>query len=646
MDTLFEVSPDHITKANLEATRAIIQSTSDWIWEIDAQGRYTYCSEKIEKILGYTVNEILGKSPFDLMPPDELEHMLDVFREIVEKKLPIVDLENWNLHKDGHRVCLLTNGIPMFNDLGNLKGFIGADKDITERKLAEEVLKISENKYRHLVETSNDLVWISNLEGVYTFCNNAIFVLLGYSIDEFIGASTFDLIHPDYIDPIKTMLENCIGKKEGWRNVVVEWLHKDGSYRYFESTANPLFNSNGVLIGYSGIDRDITDRRQIEQDLIKTKERAEESDRLKSSFLANMSHEIRTPLNGILGFSELLKIPNLNGEDQLKYISLIEKSGIRMLNTINDIIDISKIEAKQVVVFRTQTNINNKLETIFEFFRRTAERKGLQFLYNTTPTEQEYIINTDKDKLITILTNLINNAIKFTQNGSVEYGYTRKNNQLEFYIKDTGIGIHQKHQDIIYQHFRQVEEGISRGYEGSGLGLSITKAFVELLGGTIWFESEFGEGTTFFFTIPIDDVMTNNDKMALDNSGNDNNPALRKLKVLIAEDDSSSATYLAFILKPLSKETLIAKTGAEAVKIFQENPGIDLILMDIQLADMNGYDVTRLIRKENKDVIIIAQTAYALSGDREKSIKAGCNDYIPKPIESRILKSMIQKHCI
>jgi signal transduction histidine kinase len=243
-------------------------------------------------------------------------------------------------------------------------------------------------------------------------------------------------------------------------------------------------------------------RRQAEIALTKAKEKAEESDRLKSAFLTNMSHEIRTPMNGIIGFTELLKEPLLTVEEKNDFIQTIQISGARMLNTINSIVDISKIESGLISVDIKETNLNEKMEFTYKFFKPEVESKGLQFLFKTSLPTNEAIINTDNEKVYGILTNLVRNAIKFTFEGSIEFGYEKKDEYLEFFVKDTGVGIPENQKELIFERFRQGSESHNRGYEGSGLGLSISKSYVEMLGGKIWVESEEEKGSIFYFTIP------------------------------------------------------------------------------------------------------------------------------------------------
>ncbi|MDA3943129.1 MAG: response regulator [Bacteroidetes bacterium] len=415
------------------------------------------------------------------------------------------------------------------------------------------------------------------------------------------------------------------------------------------------------------------------RELLKAKEQAEENDRLKSAFLANMSHEIRTPMNGILGFAELLKEPGLAGDEQQKYIRIIEKSGARMLNIINQIVDISKIEVGLMELDIQPTNVNEQIEYIYTFFKPEAAAKGVKLSFKNALPAKEATIKTDREKVYAILTNLVKNAIKYTKAGSIELGYVStglsasespsdstnqiqskvgersRTPELEFYVKDTGIGIPAERHEAIFERFIQADIEDSMAFQGAGLGLAITKAYVEMLGGKIRVESnpvgksggnlpaDKAGGSTFYFTLPYNtEPAAEAIERQLEPSAQ--NETVSKLNILIVEDDETSEMLLDSYIKIFGREILKARTGVEAVEACRNNPDIDLILMDILMPGMGGYEATAQIREFNKEVIIIAQTAYGMSGDREKAIESGCNDYIAKPIRKTQLHALIQKY--
>ena len=446
-----------------------------------------------------------------------------------------------------------------------------------------------------------------------------------------------------------------------------EIVLKSGSI--FDRFSSPMVGPHDRYYGRIWSFHDISEHKQVVDELIRAKEHAEESDRLKSAFLANMSHEIRTPMNGIIGFAGLLKEPKLSGEEQFEYIGIIEKSGARMLNIINDIMSISKVESGQMDVSVKETNINDQIQYIYTFFKPEAELKGIRLTVEKLLPDKEAIIRTDKEKVYAILTNLVKNAIKFTHTGSIEFGYNLKpvhpdsdhfgpkkagelvnvpagEVELEFYVKDTGSGIRPEQQEFIFERFRQGSESLTRNYEGAGLGLAISKAYVQMLGGEIWVESNEGFGSVFYFTLPYNGIQEEKNNMK---SSVSVEPAQfvskgSELKVLIAEDDKESAMYIEKAILLISTEVLVVRNGIEAVEACRKMPDIDLVLMDIKMPVMDGYEATREIRRFNSKVIIIAQTAFALSGDREKAIESGCNDYIAKPINKAKLIGLMKKY--
>jgi CheY-like chemotaxis protein len=354
-------------------------------------------------------------------------------------------------------------------------------------------------------------------------------------------------------------------------------------------------------------------------------------------------------MNGIIGFTGLLKEPMLTGEEQKEYIDIIEKSGLRMLNIINDIISISKIESGITDIIVSRFNINEMIEKICNSLRSEADQKNIKILITPGLSKNESYIRSDKDKVYAIISNLLKNAVKFTNKGSIEAGYLKIAGELKFFVRDTGIGVQQDRLEIIFERFRQGSELLIRNYEGAGLGLSISKGYVMMLGGRIWVENYHNssqsfidqQGSVFYFTLPDLPNEENNAKnMVQENRKHEE----RDLRILIVEDDQVSEMLLSLVARQISKHILKVGSGLEAIEACRSYPDIDLILMDIKMPEMDGYEATRRIRIFNKDVIIIAQTAYVLPGDRQNAIDAGCNDYISKPVNPGLLHTLINKY--
>ena len=395
---------------------------------------------------------------------------------------------------------------------------------------------------------------------------------------------------------------------------------------------------------------EVTEHKQTSQKLLISKEKAEESERLKSAFLANMSHEIRTPMNGILGFANLLLSTDLSSENSTKYIDLINKSGLRLLNTINDIIAVSKIDSYQISINIEKVNLSEQMDEIYSFFEVQCREKGISLKMNNCILPSTVTAKTDKTKFVSILTNLINNAIKYTDKGEIIVDCTKERGQITFFVKDTGIGIPKERQDAIFNRFEQADIEDSYAREGSGLGLSISKSYIEMLGGKIWVESEVNKGSTFFFMLPLEleeDTISHEPPLELESSIEKSlNNNSKKIKILIAEDDIISFNFFTTILRKRNYELLHAKTGTQTVEICKNNQDIDIILLDIRMPEMDGYEAVKEIRKFNKKVFVVAQTAYAFSFDKEKALESGCNEYISKPINRNKLFRIIDNFLI
>ena len=393
--------------------------------------------------------------------------------------------------------------------------------------------------------------------------------------------------------------------------------------------------------------QEIQKKEAIQKNLESAKEKAEESDRLKSAFLANMSHEIRTPMNGIIGFSQILQESDYPKDQQKKFINIIHSRTQHLLNIINDLVDVSKIEADQLTVEFQHFHLNDVMEELYSIYSNelaNREKDYIQLNLHLGLNYEESYIESDFNRFRQIMDNLLNNAMKFTREGTVEFGYESwSKGYLLFYVKDSGKGIPKDQQEHIFERFRQAGDSTAKTQEGTGLGLTISKNLVELLGGKMWMKSTEGEGSVFYFTLPYEEQSSKqSEKKKKAEQGISKGEGKT---VLLIEDDQTSREYIKALLEPHGLSLITCETGKEGYEAFINHPGIDLILMDIKLPDTDGLEVTRKIRASatNEDVPIIAQTAYAMSGDAKKSIDAGCNDYISKPVDKKELLEKIGK---
>lgn len=505
-------------------------------------------------------------------------------------------------------------------------------------KLDKENAKLnaSEAKFRNLFENHTAVQLIIDPEdGKIIAANNAAIKFYGYTPEQFEKMCVKDI---NILSPkqIKHEMESARANQKNY----FEFKHRkaDGTIVDVEVYSNAV-QIDGKEYLYS-IVHDITQKNLLKKELISSKEKAEEHDRLKTAFLQNISHEIRTPLNGILGFSQLLQDEDNSPEDIKEYTNVIIKSGNRLLELVNNILDISKIETGQLEIQKSTFSLKTVFYELAAFFEYEAKSRRLQLIFPSMSHNEDYLIHTDYNRFFQIFMNLIKNALKFTPQGSVKFGFQVNDDEYLFYVSDTGIGIPKEMEDKIFERFVQVESSKTINYQGAGLGLSICKGLVELLGGRIWYDSALGIGTTFYFTIPKDKAVSQ--KVNVEN-GDKKIEFEQKLTILVAEDDEHSYQLLEKYLSNSNSKILHAKDGKEALEIFKNHQDIDLILLDIKMPEINGFDVAQAIRKENSTVKIIAQTAYAQLQDKEKALQSGCDDFIAKPYRKKDIISLIKK---
>ncbi len=644
-DIDYQQRAEEALRESEEKYRKLVESLEDVIISFSLDGTILYCSPNMKKFGGYDPEEEIGHHFSRYIADEQIKQELqELFQEIIKTKKP-VSFEFLYKPKSKEPFYVEATATPNISQISNaIVSVLCIVRDITERKKAEEELSHSKTLLRDIMDLVPVFICAKNLDGRFILVNKKLTDFYGTTVEEMT-----DMLHADLCkdeNELRAMLaDDRVVIESGKPKFIPEETMKnpDGSITVLETYKIP-FNAHGepaVLIAAI----DITKRKQAEEDLESALERATESDRLKSVFLSTMSHELRTPLNAVIGFSEMIADSELSEEETKEFANTILTSGDNLLSIINDIFDITLIETDKVEINKEKISINKMLESINSGFMKNDKilNNKINLILNKELDEESDIIHTDKTKFRQILINLIGNAFKFTHQGTIEFGYqVKKDNNtsfLQFYVKDTGIGIPENKQSIIFERFRQADDSNTRQYGGTGLGLAISEKLAELLGGKIWVESEEGKGSTFYFTLPFEPVVKITDidtekieKFEYDWQGK---------TILVVDDFFLIYKFFESILKKTNAKLIWAQDGKEAISIFESNKEIDMVLMDIQLPDINGYEVTKQIKKINKAIPVIAQTAYALYGDREKALKAGCDDYITKPInKDELLRKM------
>lgn len=518
------------------------------------------------------------------------------------------------------------------NDIQQLTLIMQGMWRIIERNKYENELRV----FKESLENSTDAIGMSTPEGIHYYQNKAFTDLFGEIDPE--PSECLYVNHSVGEEVFRTIMSG-----DNWTGEVQMYARDKRIVDIFlRAYANK--DSNGNITTLVGIHTDITDKKKVEKAIMLAKEKAEESDRLKSVFLANVSHEIRTPMNAILGFLELLKGEGLSHERMTGYIDIVNQSGKRLLNTINDIIEISKIEAGQSEVNISEVNISKIMKFHLDFFRQQCFDKGILLKMNEQIPYEYSSVMTDKHKLDGILTNLINNAIKFTHEGNIEFGNRIENDMILFYVKDTGMGISPEKQSSVFERFVQVGEKKTKSHEGSGLGLSIVKAYIDMLGGKIWLESELNKGSTFYFSIPF--MPVNFDVPFSQSDLKETDQKVQKKSILVFDKDELNFQYVEKILIEEQISYIHSENETETLQVLKSHPEISLILVNIKMPEMHEINVIKKIRAFNKNIPIVAQTAYLWSDKSELSKEISCNDYILKPADKMELLRVMSKYAV
>ena len=517
--------------------------------------------------------------------------------------------------------------------------------DITRLKKNELNLRASEEKFRELSENIQEIYWLWAKEKLL-YVSPAYEKIWGCEVRSLYEKpdSFTHYIHPD--DRNKFLLKYKKFESSGQFDEEYRIIRPDGEMRWIWARYFPVLNEKGVMYRYAGVAQDITRRKQIEHELILARDKAEESDKLKSAFLANMSHEIRTPMNGILGLAQFLKDPDLPAQERDMYIDLINNSGKLLMNIINDIIDIAKIEAGQISISKADCNIGELLNTIVKTYRArlvSEEKTGVEIMLIENAGGGECIAVTDAFRLQQILNNLVGNAYKYTSQGSIEISWMLENDHLKFIIADTGIGIPEEKHKVIFERFSQVDYTSTRQYGGTGLGLAISKGLTELLGGSIGLASSPGKGSTFWFTIPYEKSSHTAPVVAEAPAAKAATYNWKGKCAVVVEDDDINYKVIEIFLRKTAITLLRFNNGKDAVEYIRQEKPADVVLMDIQLPGMDGYTATRKIKKHKPALPLIIQTAHALVEERQRCIDAGADDFITKPVEAALLYASLSR---
>jgi len=549
-----------------------------------------------------------------------------------------------------HKVAKLNNELFLKN-----KTLINSNYELERineelSKANEQVAKNNENyksallqanRFSEIIDNLPSYVYLKNSNHQYTYANQITLKLFNKTKENIYGSFDTEFFPHDTAELVWKIDQQILEKGECTRNEVEVKLDEDVSVFYLE-LKYPIYDEQGTIYGLCGISTDISELKNTEKALKAAKEKAEESDKLKSAFLANLSHEIRTPMNGILGFLKLLQKPQLTKEKQDEFISIINSSSKQLLAIINDIVEISKIETNQIRIIKTQVNVNNIIKEIYANLSLIIPlAKNIQLQTKIELPDEKCFVETDEIKLKQVLTNLVENALKYSESGIIELGYSIKDCIIEFYVSDQGIGIDEQNFDLIFNRFYKIENNLTTFRSGTGLGLSISKAYIEFLGGSIRVESKIGKGSTFFVSLPFQPELAHSMEL---NAFELQIPDYSNKVILIADDDPFILRYYKEILLETNINLIVAENGIQVVEYFKDSNKIDIVLMDLKMPKMTGYEALDIIRTLKKDVPVIAQTAFSLKEDIEKILHHGFDDYISKPILFDDLLQILQKY--
>ncbi|MDZ8024575.1 MAG: PAS domain S-box protein [Nostoc sp. DedQUE11] len=621
--------------------RSILESTPDFIVVKDLEGRHVALNSNLAKFLGKPIDEIIGKDDFELLPPDVASAMMAKDRQIIATG--IAETYEEDAHNGEIRGTFLTTKAPWRDTHGNILSIIAISRNISDRKQAELALQKSEERFRSLIEATSQIIWSTDSQGAFVTDQPQWRAFTGQTVEELWGWGWLNKVHPeDKAYTTEVWLAALTNRSLYQTDLRIQ--RYDGEYHYFSARGVPILDGNGNIREWVGANTDITERKQFEITLAKAKEAAEAASYAKSEFLANMSHELRTPLNGILGYAQILQRSRHLHEEARSRIDVIYQCGSHLLTLINDILDLSKIEAQKAELMPTDFHFPAFLQGVAEMCRIRAELKNINFRYQLA-SELPIGIRADEKRLRQVLINLLSNAIKFTDAGSVTFTITYgSEGKIRFHIRDTGIGIPQDKLEAIFQPFEQAGDS-RRQTEGTGLGLAISQRIVELMGSSIHVQSQIGVGSIFWFDVNLPAA----DEWVKTSQADDKGQIIGikdwRPKVLVVDDKWANRSVIANLLSPIGFEIAEALNGEEGwqkVQEFQPN----LVLTDLLMPELDGFGLIKRIRESNtfKDIAIIVSSASVFETDQHRSLEVGGNEFLPKPIQATDLFLKLRKH--
>lgn len=610
-------------------------------WFKDEDGKFTQANEIFLNITGKDISQIIGSSDREVFARDEARKMEEGEQEVYRSGK--ISESTYSRNKR----IIKTVHFPLRDELGNISGTGGFREDITNLTGSLQSLHRERETLEVLLEAMPFCIFFTDRHQRYVRVNRMMAKLLRVSEPKEAIGKTDKVFFTKRV--ARKMMEEDRAIFETGDPIVdkIIYFEDEGIEGFWmEKNKIPIRDERGVITMIMGVIKDVSDLMRIENDLKEARDRAEESDRLKTSFLANMSHEIRTPMNGIIGFANLMRDPGLKEDKRDLFLKHIDQSSNQLLNIIDDIIDISKIESGQLKISNRPVQINMVLDEIYSsFFHRirgdAPGQKLVDFKLLKGNDSRDFTIVTDDFRLSQIFNNLIGNAIKFTKEGSITFGYTMKDHRhVEFFVSDSGIGIPNNKIRLIFDRFGQVDQEQSVHQTGTGLGLPISKSLVDLMGGEMWAESEVNKGSTFYFTLPlvVEEAVEEPRILISNKTYNWSNK-----QILVAEDEELNWLFVKEMLRQAGASIHRAINGRDVVSQARKLKP-DAILMDIKMPELNGIDAARKIREFNKKVPIIAQSAFVMTEEKEESIRAGCNHFITKPLDRTTIMELIDSY--